>query len=165
MSDGLSTDLLCDANALRRSTAALTRRLRAMRADHGVSASKLSLLGWLERTRRPLTASRLAELERLQPQSLTRIITELDEAGLIRRYEDEADRRQLLIEITTRGHELLAEDARRQNRWLAQMMGQELTGAERDLLGIAAALLDRLTAQEGSPPLAASKFLGDSTRS
>lgn len=142
-------DLLHPASTLRRSNAALARRLRAMRADHGVQASKLSILGWLAREARPLTASRLAELERLQPQSLTRIIAELDGAGLIQRREDETDRRQLLIEITEKGHTLLLEDARRQTLWLAQAM-QQLTQPEIDLLMIAARLMDQLAARE--PP-------------
>jgi DNA-binding MarR family transcriptional regulator len=146
-------EILLKADALRRSTGALWRRLRAKRADHGIRASKLSVLGWLERAHRPLTASRLAELERLQPQSLTRIIAELDEGGLIKRREDESDRRQLLIEITAKGHDLLVEDARRQNRWLADTMQQKLTPAERDLLLLAARLLDQLTAEEMPPPV------------
>jgi len=150
MDGELPEELLWKANALRRSTAALSRRLRAMRADHGVRASTLAVLGWLRRSHAPLTATRLAELERLQPQSLTRIIAELDAGGLIRRREDETDRRQLLIEITAKGDDLLVEDARRQNQWLAQVM-QRLTPAERDILSIAAGLIEQLAAEE-SPP-------------
>lgn len=149
MAADLDYDLLSEANHVRRSTAALLRRLRAKRAAHGVSGSKLSILGWLARAQRPLTASRLAELERLQPQSLTRIVAELEGAGLIRRRQDETDRRQLLIEITANGSDLLAEDARRQNRWLAEAMLEKLTHAERDILLIAARLLDALTAEDG----------------
>ncbi len=151
MAADLDRDLLTEANYVRRSAAALSRRLRAKRAAHGVSGSKLSILGWLARGRRPLTASRLAELERLQPQSLTRIIAELDAAGLIRRRQDETDRRQLLIEITAKGYDLIAEDARRQSRWLAEAMLRKLTRAERDVLLIAARLLDELTAEEEPP--------------
>jgi DNA-binding MarR family transcriptional regulator len=141
-------ELLWKANVLRRSTGALMRQLRAMRADHSIRASKLAVLGWLERAGHPLTASRLAELERLQPQSLTRIIAELEEAGLIRRRENKSDRRQLLIEITQEGHELLVRNARAQNQWLADAMSRKLTRAERDLLVIAAGLLEQLTADD-----------------
>src|SRR6185437_16877227 len=81
-------------------------------------------------------------------QSLTRIVAQLDLAGLIRRRQDEIDRRQLLIEITAKGNDLLAEDARRQNRWLAEALLRKLTRAERDVLLIAARLLDELTAEE-----------------
>ncbi len=148
MAGDLDKGLLSEANHVRRSTSALSRRLRAKRAPHGVSGSKLSILGWLARAQRPLTASRLAELERLQPQSLTRIVAELDVAGLIRRRQDEADRRQLLIEITAKGYGLVADDARRQTQWLAEAMLRRLTHAERDVLLIAARLLDELTAEE-----------------
>lgn len=151
MRDENEEELFRRAHRLRRANAALARRLRALRADHGVPAAKLSLLGWLERAGRPLTASRLAELERLQPQSLTRTIAELDAAGLIQRREDESDRRALLIEITQKGHELVAEDALRQNQWLADAM-IKLTRAERGVLAIAALLLEQLVEEEFPPP-------------
>ena len=151
MADEIPKELLAHASTLRHSTAALSRRLRALRADHGISASKLSVLGWLARARRPLTASELAQLERLQPQSLTRVLAELEEAALIHRHEDASDRRRQLIGVTIKGLELLAEDVRRQTRWLAESMSSKLTGAERDLLLIAAALFDRLTAPEIAP--------------
>jgi DNA-binding MarR family transcriptional regulator len=161
--DDGNLELFARANRLRRSSAALLRRLRALRAGHGLPASKLSLLGWLARARRPLTASRLAELERLQPQSLTRIIAELDAAGLIWRREDASDRRSLLIDITQEGHELLAEDARRQNQWLAQAMGR-LTEAELDILAHAAGLIDRLLEEETAEPEAGSCAAEDDKR-
>jgi len=141
-------DVLKTANMLRRSVYTLTRRLRAMRASHDVSLSKLSILGRLERAGRPMTASNLACLERLQPQSLTRIIADLDTRGLIRRKQNEVDRRQFLIEITENGHDLLVQDARRQNAWLAQAMTERLTDAERKLLSIVAELLDHLADED-----------------
>lgn len=142
--------VLTTANLLRRSNAALSRRLRAMRVDHGVSASKLSVLGLLERASGPLTASELADLDGLQPQSLTRIIADLEESGLIGRRQAESDRRQVLIEITKKGHDLLVVDARRQNSWLADAMVTTLTPTEQRLLRIAAELLDRLAANDPS---------------
>lgn len=151
MADDPEDELFLRAHRLRRANAAVARRLRALRADHGLSASKLALLGWLERAKRPLTASRLAELERLQPQSLTRSIAELDEAGLIRRREDAGDRRSLLIDITEEGHALLVRDAVRQNQWLAAAL-RKLTPAELDVLSIAAGLLEALVEDEETPP-------------
>lgn len=142
--DPVPAGALLLANELRRGVASLARRLRAERAPHGVAATKLSLLGRLARADAPLTASALAGLERLQPQSLTRIIAELEQEKLIRREPDELDRRALLIEVTERGRQLLAEDARRQNRWLAMAMAQALTPAEMRMLGLAAELLEQL---------------------
>jgi len=93
-----------------------------------------------------MTATDLARLERLQ--SLTRIIAELDERGLIRRTPAEEDRRQVLIEITQAGRELLVVDAYRQNQWLTETLAARLTKAEREILGIAAELLDKLASEQ-----------------
>jgi DNA-binding MarR family transcriptional regulator len=141
-------DALRAADALRRGLTRLYRRLRRVRADHGVSASKLSVLGRLHRAAGPLTAVELARLERLQPQSLTRIIAELEARGLVARRPDETDRRAMLIAITEAGRELLAVDARQQNAWLASAVDARLTGTEAALLAMAAALLDRLAEDE-----------------
>jgi DNA-binding MarR family transcriptional regulator len=143
-----------DLNAaakVRRSVTHLARRLRGLRSDHGISGSKLAILGWLFRAGTPMTATDLARLERLQPQSLTRIIAELDEQGLIRRTPDEADGRQILIEITQAGKELLVVDAYRQNRWLMETMAARMTKAEREILAIAADLLDKLASEAMEP--------------
>ena len=98
-----------------------------------------------------MTATDLARLERLQPQSLTRIIAELDEQGLIRRTTAEEDRRQILIEITEAGRELLVLDAYRQNQWLMETMAARLTKAEREILAVAADLLDKLASEPLEP--------------
>jgi DNA-binding MarR family transcriptional regulator len=137
------------AVALRRALSRLMRAMRHVRADHGVSASKLSVLGRLHRAEQPLTAVELARAERLQPQSLTRILADLAERGLIERRQDEGDRRALLIDITPTGRALLAEDARLQSAWLARAMQQRLTPTEASLLALAATLLDRLADDSG----------------
>ncbi len=133
------------AGDVRRANTLLARRLRRLRADHGVSAAKLSVLGHLYRAGGAVTAVELARLERLQPQSLTRIIAELDEKGLVARRQDEADRRQILIEISAAGRELLVQDARAQTVWLARAIEAELTGTEQALLHMAAGLLERVS--------------------
>ncbi|HVW54896.1 MAG TPA: MarR family transcriptional regulator [Rhizobiaceae bacterium] len=130
---------------MRRSTLGLARQLRRTRSDYGVSAAKLALLSRLERLGRPMTASDLAQIERLQPQSITRLVADLEEKGLLRRTQDAGDRRQFLLAITTEGRDLLAEDARRQNAWLAEKMAETLTPPEREMLGIAARLMERLS--------------------
>jgi DNA-binding MarR family transcriptional regulator len=148
------------ATKLRRSVTHLARRLRGLRSDHGISGSKLAILGWLYRGGTPMTATDLARLERLQPQSLTRIIAELDEEGLIRRTPAEQDRRQVLIEISQAGKELLVADAYRQNEWLKATMAASLTKAEREILSIAADLLDKLATE----PMEAGNHLENQTK-
>jgi DNA-binding MarR family transcriptional regulator len=135
---------LATANMLRRALAALGRPMRSLRADHGIAPAKLGILGRLERAGRPMTATELAAHERLQPQSLTRIIADLEEHGLIARTPRESDRRQLDIAITPEGSRLIRRDAHRQALWLADAMEKSLSPAERTILALAAELLDRI---------------------
>jgi DNA-binding MarR family transcriptional regulator len=137
-------NLLAVAHALRRANIAMARRLRALRAPHGLSASKVSVLGRLTRVDRPLSASEVAELERLQPQSLTRILADLEARGLISRARSATDRRQILLGITAAGRALLVADARRQNAWLAAALEAKLAPHEIALLMAASDLLTTL---------------------
>jgi len=132
------------AAAIRRSVTRLARRLRGERAGHGVSASKLIALGHLMRNG-VMTAKELAALEHVQPQSLTRMLADLEKAGLIHRGQAETDRRQVRIEISKKGRDLLVLDARKQDAWLDRAIAGALTEAERDILAVAARLLDRLS--------------------
>lgn len=144
MSNSAQGNALASANLIRRSLSMFARHMRALREDHGVSASKLSALGRLLRAERPMTASELAASEGLQPQSLTRIIADLEVLGLIERRQNADDRRQIDVSITDKGVDLLVRDARRQNEWLATAMTNSLTPAERAILALAAELLDRM---------------------
>jgi hypothetical protein len=58
-----------------------------------------------------------------------------------------ADRRQVLIEITQAGQELLIVDAHRQDPWLIEEMSTKMSKAELELLGIAADPLDKLASE------------------
>ena len=55
-----------------------------------------------------------------------------------------SDGRQHLVSLTKAAHDLLRDDRRRRDAWLAQRLA-ELTQEERDVLRAAAALLDRIT--------------------
>lgn len=138
-----SEETMAAARALRRGASQLYRRLRAERMSHGLSPSKLSVLGRLALSG-PLTVTALAAKERVQPQSLTRTLTDLEESNLIVRRQDLVDRRQSLTEITALGEDLLRNDARRQATWLATAMSSILTPVERELLRLAAQLMRRL---------------------
>ena len=151
MTDAVPAGSLAAANLLRRSLSDFARRMRGLRDAHGVSASKLSVLGRLYRAGRPLSATELARLERLQPQSLTRIIADLETDGFILRSRNESDARQLDIAISEAGSMLLMRDAHRQNIWLAKAMDERLTPAERAILALSAELLDRLGGYDPAP--------------
>ena len=82
---------------------------------------------------------------REQPQSLTRVIAELEQAALITRSRDQRDRRQYVLTLTGAGREALVRDMAERDRRLAAALGA-LTPTEREVLRLAASLMDRLAA-------------------
>ena len=140
------------AAAIRRSVGSLGRRLRGEGTEQGVSLAKLSVLGRLLRLG-SLSAAELAGLERIQPQSLTRLLADLERRGLLKRRADETDGRRALIEITPGGKDVLMRDMRQRDAWLALAMSEELTATEQELLRLAAQLLERLADVQGPRPL------------
>ncbi|HWE66175.1 MAG TPA: MarR family transcriptional regulator [Acidimicrobiales bacterium] len=130
------------AGHVRRAVTHLARRLRAERSDISVSSGKLSLLSHLVR-RGPLTPGELAAAEFVQPQSLTRVLADLEEAGLVERSPHHDDGRRYVVAITANGREVLSRDMEGRDRWLAEAM-VGLTQTERDVLRIAATLMERM---------------------
>jgi DNA-binding MarR family transcriptional regulator len=131
------------ASTMRVSVMRLSRRLRSERADHELSLTQIATLASLER-KGPLTPRELASHEKVQPPSMTRILAGLEERGLITRTPHASDGRQHLVALTKPARELLREDRRRRDAWLAQRL-VTLTQAERQLLRDAALLIDRIT--------------------
>ena len=121
----------------------LSRRLRTERPADALAPTKIGVLAELWRNGR-MSAGDLADLQRVQPQSLTRTLASLEADGLIARRPDELDRRQQVIGITEAGVAALSEDMQARERWLAKAMDIHLTPAERQLLAAAAELMDRL---------------------
>ena len=76
---------------------------------------------------------------------MAQTLAELQAAGLVGRRPDPLDRRQILIELTERGHDTLVEDRQRREGWLAQAIAPELTAEEQEMLIRAVPLLRRLT--------------------
>lgn len=132
-----------DARRLRASLSRLQRRLRAERGETGLGPSRYGALACLYR-KGPMSAGELAAEERLQPQSLTRVLAALEEQHLISRRTDEADRRRVQIEITPAGVDRLRTAVARQETWLADALSTRLTPIERDLMQLAIRLCDRL---------------------
>ena len=130
------------SSVVRRAVSALGRRLRVERSANGLSLTKLSTLGHLYR-KGSMSAVDLAALERVQPQSLTRVLAELVGDGLVSRRADVKDGRRVLLDITGEGRAILTHDMHQRDTWLAKAM-EDLSVTERELLRLAAQLLERL---------------------
>lgn len=133
------------ASVLRVSVARLSRRLRAERPDDlGISTTGLAVLGLLLREG-DHTLGQLAQVERVQPPSMTRTVRCLEELGYAERRPHPTDGRQVVVHITDAGRELVLADRRRRDAWLACRL-RELTPDERAVLREAAPILERLSA-------------------
>jgi DNA-binding MarR family transcriptional regulator len=130
------------ATAIRRGATSLAARTRAERGGV-LSLSQIAVLGRLA-TRGPMTAGEVATQLRMQPQSLTRTFAALESAGLLRRTPDPTDGRQALLGITPAGRRALREEMAPRDAWLAHAIDLVLTPAERDLLVVAAQLMERV---------------------
>jgi DNA-binding MarR family transcriptional regulator len=135
------------ASALRISVTRLARRLRAERAAHGLqpelSDTQLGALATLER-HGAMTPGELAEHEKVQPPSMTRVISVLEERHLVMRAPHATDRRQVVLTVTDEGTEVVQQSRRLREAWLARRL-RELTPEERAKLRAAAPILEKLS--------------------
>ncbi len=136
------------ATAMRISVSRLARRLRVERLglggpDTALSDIQLAALAALER-KGPMTPGELAEHEKVQPPSMTRVIAVLEERGLVLREPHSTDRRQVILTVTPDGRDLVQRVRRLREAWLAQRL-QELTPEERHILRQAAPILEKIS--------------------
>ena len=135
------------ATALRISVSRLARRLRAERVALGLqpdlSDTQLAALATLVR-HGPMTPGELAEHEKVQPPSMTRVIAVLEERSLVVRAPHTTDRRQVVLTVTAGGRELVYQARRLREAWLARRL-RELSPQERAALRAAAPILEKLS--------------------
>jgi DNA-binding MarR family transcriptional regulator len=75
---------------------------------------------------------------------MTKVVAGLESAGLVRRRDDAEDARAVRLEATARGTKLLQEGRRRRVDRLASLL-QSLSADELDVLGRAAAIIERIS--------------------
>jgi DNA-binding MarR family transcriptional regulator len=130
------------AAALRDAITRFNRRLRQTRPMGDLTITQLSALTSLELAG-ALSPRELAEMERIQPPTLTKIVAKLEERGLVQRTPHPTDGRQVILSATEVGRAVVAETKRARDEWLAQRLAT-LTADERDTLKRAADILGRL---------------------
>src|SRR5262245_46437001 len=136
------------ATALRISVSRLARRLRVERlmpelAEPALSDTQLAALATLER-HGAMTPGDLAEHEKVQPPSMTRVISVLVELQLVRREPHSSDRRQVVLTVTEAGRDLVHKARQQREAWLARRL-DKLSPAERTTLQAAAPILEKLS--------------------
>ncbi len=107
----------------------LARRLR-QQAESDASPSMLSAMATIERG--PLTLGELAEAERVQPPTMTRVVARLEELGLITRDPDPRDKRVARVSLSADGKKMVARNRSRKTAYLAKRL-RSTNVAEADL--------------------------------
>ncbi len=129
------------ADQLRPVLLRLSRELRREAQSLGVTGGQVALL--IQIKRNPgITASELAERERMSAPGMSGHIARLENAKLIERARAE-DRRRIGLTITPAGDKILASVRKRRTAWLADRL-KGLTDAERTAIARALPALEKL---------------------
>ncbi|WP_406038558.1 MarR family transcriptional regulator [Micromonospora sp. NBC_00898] len=130
------------APQLRDAITRFNRRVRRARPVGDLTVTQLSALTSLTLAG-ALTPRELADIERVQPPTMTKIVAKLEERGLVQRTPHPTDGRQVILAATEGGRAVLEQFERARNEWLASRLAA-LTEDERDTLRRAAEILQQL---------------------
>lgn len=95
-------------------------RLEEITRSHGMTAGDYTLLSFIDRLE-PCSAADLARAMQITPQAVTQQVTQLEGKMLIARYENSANRRISLIEMTRHGRACLKDIDRRVDGFEAEL--------------------------------------------
>ncbi|GAC1537009.1 MAG: hypothetical protein NVS3B12_20580 [Acidimicrobiales bacterium] len=128
---------------LRLVVARLTRMLRQLAdPEAGMTQGLISALATVAR-HGTITLGALAEQERVQPPSMTKIVARLEERGMLIRQVDERDRRVTQVHTTADGDAFLERMRTRRTEFLSARLAA-LSVEEREALERALPALERL---------------------
>lgn len=130
------------ARSLRDAITRFNRRVRQTRPVGDLTVTQLSAMTSLELAG-ALTPRELADTERVQPPTMTKIVAKLEERGLVQRTPHPTDGRQVILSATEEGRAVLALHERARDEWLTRAL-TELSPEERDTLRRAAEILEKI---------------------
>ena len=137
---------------------------RRVGSGDGLTRTQLSVLGTVARAR-TMAVSELAEIEGLNPTMLSRVVGQLEQAGLVVRRPAEQDRRVVVVGITAAGartqERLRRERARLFAERLAELSDERvaaLSAALPALEALAATLVAPQAARRRSLPMTAAEL-------
>jgi len=122
----------------------LKRRLREQGGRGDLTPSQISVLLRIEKEG-AATVSGLARAEGMRPQSMSSIVTSLQDAGLVSGIADPNDGRKTLMSLSKKCEKLLREGRAARQDWLTAIILQKLSAQEQQQLSTTLELLGRLT--------------------
>ncbi|BDC71211.1 MarR family transcriptional regulator [Rhodococcus hoagii] len=121
MFEVVTTDTRALASDLSLAVVRLTRHLRGRRADAQVTLTQLSALVTLS-AEGPMTPGALAQREKVQPPSMTRVIASLADVGLVDRAPHPTDGRQIIVSLSDAGHALIEGETQAREAWMTEKL-------------------------------------------
>ena len=126
---------------------AVSRKLKLRLREHGggndLTPSQVSVLLRLEKNG-SATVSSLARAEGMRPQSMSAIVTPLQESGFVSGAPDPSDARQTLMSLTPKCLKWIQEGRAARQDWLTTTISRKLSAHEQEKLRAALELLTRL---------------------
>jgi DNA-binding MarR family transcriptional regulator len=139
-------DATAVADRLHSAAIHLLRRLRREDAASGIGPARLSALSVLVFAG-PMPLGRLAAAEQVKPPTMSRIVAGLARARLVERAAGTRDGRQVVIQATRAGIQVLQAGRRRRIEALARRL-RGLTPGQLGTLAVAAALIERVAGRD-----------------
>jgi DNA-binding MarR family transcriptional regulator len=124
------------ADAVQQLSRRLRRGTRQRLAPLGLTPGQGRALSALERAGGPLRMAELADALRVVPRSATGVVEGLEEAGLVRRVTDPANRRSVLVSLTGEGRGTLDELAAARRQTAEELFGPLAPDDQRRLLAL-----------------------------
>jgi DNA-binding MarR family transcriptional regulator len=147
--DGTGDEAQEVADRLHSAAIHLLRRLRVEDAASGLTAPRLSALSVIV-FGGPLTLGDLAAAEQVRPPTVSRLVRDLEQGGLVIVEPDEHDKRVRKVRATPHGRRLLFGGKRRRVERLSEDL-RALTPRERHTLRQATEILERILHPGGRP--------------
>ncbi|RFZ81450.1 MarR family transcriptional regulator [Mucilaginibacter terrenus] len=135
------------ASQLRVTVTRLIKKLRKESATGSrLSLTERSTLALLDKAQ--LLPSELAAMEKITNQSMSQILSHLDELGYISRAVSETDKRKVLISLSAEGEKVLSQIRNERVEWLSHAIAATCTAEEQEILLKAIAPLTKLVETE-----------------
>ncbi|OKS87571.1 MarR family winged helix-turn-helix transcriptional regulator [Mucilaginibacter polytrichastri] len=132
------------ASSLRDTASRMHKRLkREIKSADNLSLTEITTLSYLYQNGE-LFPSEMAEIAMVKAQSMSQVITHLDELKLITKTPSETDKRKVAISLSTYGRQMVEQTRYERDKWLDGAIEQNLSAAEKKTLQEAVALMNRL---------------------
>jgi DNA-binding MarR family transcriptional regulator len=146
--EGQGGDAHALAEALHRAAIGLLRGIKTADRETGLSPPRLSALSVLVFVG-PQSLASLAKAEGVKPPTMSKLVAELEQEGLVEKSADPIDRRGLVIVATARGRKIMLQGRDRRLALLKKRLAR-LNAQEVALLADAAPVLIRIAAREAT---------------